>query len=224
MSLPSTLDISIGLDKDFITQYNKLQAEFGTTIANINGFGDGQLSYTDFINNFVSKQISDTTADKSIDSSSNVSHKDVVTLEKEMSKPHLKVLAYNKIYHDMAEKYGFFTANAWLRAEWIGQLYMHDAFSASLKSYCFAYDLKDLAEKGLYFDGDESAESAKHLITFVDFVKEFVSYASNRTSGAVGMPNLIPYMFYFWKKDVDSDYMGIKTSHNEKAYAMQNFQ
>ena len=224
MSLPSTLDISIGLDKDFITQYNKLQAEFGTTIANINGFGDGQLSYTDFINNFVSKQISDTTADKSIDSSSNVSHKDVVTLEKEMSKPHLKVLAYNKIYHDMAEKYGFFTANAWLRAEWIGQLYMHDAFSASLKSYCFAYDLKDLAEEGLYFDGDESAESAKHLITFVDFVKEFVSYASNRTSGAVGMPNLIPYMFYFWKKDVDSDYMGIKTSHNEKAYAMQNFQ
>lgn len=31
-------------------------------------------------------------------------------------------------------------------------------------------------------------------------------------------------MYYFWKKDVDNDYLGIKTSHNEKYYARQNFQ
>ncbi|MBR4589044.1 MAG: hypothetical protein IKO36_00125 [Bacteroidaceae bacterium] len=67
-------------------------------------------------------------------------------------------------------------------------------------------------------------EPAKHLTTFVDFVKEYVSFACNRTSGAVGLPNIIPYMYYFWKKDVDNDYLGIKTSHNEKYYARQNFQ
>ena len=219
----STLGINFDtLDKNFVMQYNKLQEEFGTTIADLNGFEDRQLSYTGFIDNFLTKN--GTTADKSIDSSSNVSHKDVVTLVKEMSKPHLKVLAFNKIYHDIEEKYGFFTANKWLRAEWIGWLYLHDAFSSTLMPYCYAYDLKDLAEKGLYFDGDKSAEPTKHLITFVDFVKEFVAFASNRTSGAVGMPNLIPYMFYFWKKDVEEDYLGIRTSHNEKKYAMQNFQ
>ena len=141
-----------------------------------------------------------------------------------MPKPHSKLLAFNKIYYEINKKFGFKTANDWLRMEWIGDLYMHDAPSSTFRSYCFAYDLKDLAEKGLYFIDGQNAEPAKHLTTFVDFVKEFVSFACNRTSGAVGLPNIIPYMYYFWKKDVDNDYLGIKTTHNEKYYARQNFQ
>ena len=214
------MNISIRLNKNFTTQYNKLQEEFGTDIARINGFDDGQLSYTDFIDNFVDEV---TVADASIDGNSNVSHKDIVTLEKEMPKPHEKLLAFNKIYYEIQKKYGFQMANEWLREEWIGDLYMHDANTTSFKHYCFAYDLKDLAEKGLYFIEGRNAEPAKHLITFVDFVKEFVSYASNRSSGAVGLPNLIPYMYYFWKKDVDNHYLGI-TEVNAKDYAKQNFQ
>lgn len=212
--------INIRLNKNFTTQYNKLQEEFGTDIARINGFDDGQLSYTDFIDNFVDEK---TVADASIDGNSNVSHKDIVTLEKEMPKPHEKLLAFNKIYYEIQKKYGFKAANEWLRAEWVGELYMHDANTTSFKHYCFAYDLKDLAEKGLYFIDGRNAKPAKHLITFVDFVKEFVSYASNRSSGAVGLPNLIPYMYYFWKKDVDNGYLGI-TENNAKDYAKQNFQ
>lgn len=214
------MNISIRLNKNFTTQYNKLQEEFGTDIARINGFDDGQLSYTDFIDNFVDEE---TVADASIDGNSNVAHKDIVTLEKEMPKPHEKLLAFNKIYYEIQKKFGFQAANAWLRAEWMGQLYMHDANTTSFKHYCFAYDLKDLAEKGLYFIEGRNAKPAKHLITFVDFVKEFVSYASNRSSGAVGLPNLIPYMYYFWKKDVDNHYLGI-TEKNAKDYARQNFQ
>lgn len=211
------MDINIQLLKNFTTQYNKLQAEFGTDIAHINGFDDDQLSYTDFIDNFIDK---DTVADSSIDGNSNVGHKDIVTLEREMSKPHAKLLAFNKIYREIHKKFGFRAANTWLRKEWIGELYMHDAPSSTFRSYCFAYDLKDLAEKGLYFIDGQNAQPAQHLITFVDFIKEFVSYASNRTSGAVGLPNLLPYMFYFWKKDVDSNYI-IK---DPEYYAKQNFQ
>ena len=214
------MNINIRLNKNFTTQYNKLQEEFGTDIARINGFDDGQLSYTDFIDNFVDET---TVADASIDGNSNVSHKDIVTLEKEMPKPHEKLLAFNKIYYEIQKKFGFQAANEWLREEWIGDLYMHDANTTSFKHYCFAYDLKDLAEKGLYFIEGRNAEPAKHLITFIDFVKEFVSYASNRSSGAVGLPNLIPYMYYFWKKDVDNHYLGI-TEVNAKEYAKQNFQ
>lgn len=214
------MNINIRLNKNFTTQYNKLQEEFGTDIARINGFDDGQLSYTDFFDNFVDE---DTVADASIDGNSNVSHKDIVTLEKEMPKPHEKLLAFNKIYYEIQKKYGFYNANKWLRAEWMGQLYMHDANTATFKHYCFAYDLKDLAEKGLYFIEGRNAKPAKHLNTFVDFVKEFVSYASNRSSGAVGLPNLLPYMFYFWKKDVDNKYLGL-TEEYAMDYAKQNFQ
>lgn len=215
------MEINVRLDRNFTVQYNKLQNEYGPEIAAINGFSDRQLSYTDFIDNFVDK---DTVADASVDGNSNVSHKDIVTLEKEMPKPHEKLLAFNKIYYELNKKFGKQVADRWLENEWVGRLYMHDANTATFKSYCFAYDLKDLAEKGLYFIEGRNAKPAEHLITFVDFVKEFVSYAANRTSGACGLPNLIPYMYYFWKKDVDSDYLGIKTSHNEKYYATQAFQ
>lgn len=211
------MNINIRLNKNFTAQYNKLQEEFGTDIAKINGFDDGQLSYTDFIDNFVDE---DTVADASIDGNSNVSHKDIVTLEKEMPKPHEKVLAFNKIYYEIQKKYGFQAANEWLRGEWIGELYMHDANTTTFKHYCFAYDLKDLAEKGLYFIEGRNAKPAKHLVTFVDFVKEFISYACNRSSGAVGLPNLIPYMFYFWNKDVKEGYV----LRDEEYYAKQAFQ
>ena len=138
--------INIRLNKNFTTQYNKLQEEFGTDIARINGFDDGQLSYTDFIDNFVDE---DTVADASIDGNSNVSHKDIVTLEKEMPKPHEKVLAFNKIYYEIQKKYGFQAANEWLRSEWIGELYMHDANTSTFKHYCFRKDTKILTKEGI---------------------------------------------------------------------------
>ena len=216
------MQINIKLNKNFTTQYNKLQAEYGEEIARLNGFGDEQLSYSDFIDNFIDEKV---VANSSIDGNSNVGRKDIVTLLSEMNKPHRKVLAYNKIYYEIQKKYGFKVANEWLRLDWEGKLYMHDADTSTFKSYCFAYDLKDLAEKGLYFIGGTfNPQPPKHLTTFVDFVKEFISYASNRTSGAVGLPNLIPYMYYFWKKDIDEDYLGLKTSGCEEKYARQNFQ
>lgn len=215
------MEKQIKLDRNFTTQFNRMLNDYGTEMAKINGLSEEQLSLTEFIDNFID---TDTVADASIDGNSNVSHKDIVTLLYEMSKPDQKLLAFNKIYYELNKQFCFKDANDWLKAEWVGNLYMHDANTATFKSYCFAYDLKDLAEKGLYFQDDLNAQPAKHLITFVDFVKEFVSYACNRTSGAVGLPNIIPYMFYFWKKDVESDYLGIRTSHQERYYADQNFQ
>lgn len=197
------MEINIKLDKNFTTQYNKLVNEYGTEMAKLNGFSDEQLSYTDFIDNFIDTE---TVADASIDGNANVGQKDIVTLMNEMPKPHQKLLAINKIYHELNKEYGFKTANEWLKAEWDGHLYLHDANTTSFVHYCFAYDLKDLAEKGLYFIDHFNSEPPKHLGTFVDFVKEFVSYACNRSSGAVGLPNLIPYMYYFWDRDVKNNY------------------
>jgi anaerobic ribonucleoside-triphosphate reductase len=211
------LNINIRLSKNFTTAYNKMQETYGEEIAKINGFSDGQLSYTDFIDNFVDNE---TVADASIDGNANVGQKDIVTLINEMPKPHQKLLAFNKIYHEINKKYGFKVANDWLRAEWDGHLYMHDANTTSFVHYCFAYDLKDLAEKGLFFIDNFNAEPPQHLETFVDFVKEFVSWACNRSSGAVGLPNLIPYMYYFWKKDCEKGYYTI----SPEVYAEQQIQ
>jgi len=211
------MNINIRLSKNFTTAYNKMQEAYGEEIARINGFSDGLLSYTDFIDNFVDTE---TVADASVDGNANVGQKDIVTLINEMPKPHQKLLAFNKIYHEINKKYGFKVANDWLRAEWDGHLYMHDANTTSFVHYCFAYDLKDLAEKGLFFIENFNAEPPQHLETFVDFVKEFVSWACNRSSGAVGLPNLIPYMYYFWNRDCEKGYYTV----SPEKYAEQQIQ
>lgn len=177
--------INIRLDKNFTTAFNRLRNKYGKEIARLNGFADSQLSYTDFIDNFVDTE---TVADASVDGNANVGHKDIVTLLNEMPKPHRKLLAYNKIYYEINKKYGFQTANQWIEKEWTKALYMHDADTSSFKSYCYAYDLKELAEKGLFFLENFNSEPPKHLGTFIDFVKEFVSYVSNRTSGGHTRP------------------------------------
>ena len=53
-----------------------------------------------------------------------------------------------------------------------------------LSHNCFAYSLKQLVEKGLYWIKTFNNQPPKHLCTFTDFVGEFISYNCNRTSGA----------------------------------------
>lgn len=211
------MNINIKLDRNFTTCFNKLLDEYGTEMAELNGFGEKQLSYTDFIDNFVDKQ---TVADASIDGNANVGHKDIVSLENEMSKPHSKLLAFNKIYYELNKKYGFQTANEWLRGEWTGEFYLHDSSSTTYKPYCFAYDIEQLVNRGLFFIDGFNAQPPKHLTTYTDFVVEFISWCCNRSSGAVGLPSFLIYSYYFWKQDCNNGYI-VKTP---EYYRDQEFQ
>lgn len=211
------LDISIKLDKSFTGVFNRLKNSYGKRFAELNGFADEQLSYTDFIDNFVDKQ---TVADASIDGNANVGQKDIVTLLNEMNKPHMKLLAFNKIFYELSKKYGYGTASEWLENEWDGHFYLHDAFSSTTLPYCFAYDIEKLVNEGLFFIENFNNEPPKHLVTFTDFVGEFVSWACNRSSGAVGLPSFLVYSFYFWKKDCESGYF----TDTPERYRDQEFQ
>ena len=211
------MNINVKLNKNFTTTLNRLVAKYGDEFSQLNGISEEQLNFTDFIDNFIDTE---TVADASVDGNANVGHKDVVTLMKEMSKPHQKLLALNKIYYEMNKKYGFKIASEWLENEWNKALYMHDCNTATFIPYCYAYDLKRLAEEGLFFLENFNAEPPKHLTTFVDFVKEFINYNSNHTSGACGLPNLIPYMYYFWSRDKENGYY----TKDPITYAKQNIQ
>lgn len=211
------MNINIRLDRNFTIQYNALQEKYGEAFAKLNGFANSQLSYTDFIDNFID---ADAVADASVDGNSNVSNSDMRTLMNEMPKPHRKLLAFSKIYHEINKLFSKKDADDWLENEWTKALYMHDGDTSSFLHYCFAYDLKDLAERGLFFLDNFNAEPPKHLSTFVDFVKEYISFASNRSSGAVGLPNLIPYMYYFWREDCKNGY----ATKSDDYYARQQIQ
>lgn len=138
------MEISINLDNDFELELKKLEAKYGEEITKINGFSSDQLDYTSFIDNFVD---SDNVANATIDPNANANSKDVRGLLDEMNKPHSKLLSFNKIYYEIKKKYGKKVANKWLEDEFSGALYMHDAPSSSFYSYCYAYELQNLAEK-----------------------------------------------------------------------------
>ncbi len=211
------MDIQIKLDRNFTTTFNKLRSTYGDALAKLNGFSNEQLSYTDFIDNFVDHS---TVADASIDGNANVAHKDIVSMENEMSKPHSKLLGFNKIFYEIQKKYGFTTAVDWLTNEWDGHFYLHDAYNTTYKPYCFAYDIEELVNKGLFFIEGFNAQPPKHLVTYTDFVIEFISWCCNRTSGAVGIPSFLVYSYYFWKKDVSEGYFTISPEY----YRDQEFQ
>lgn len=177
--------------------------KYGEDFIKLQGLNDEKLSFTDFIDAFVD---SDNVANASIDGNSNVNQKDIVTLLSEMAKPHQKLLAFNKIYYECQKKYGFKFANQAMEELWNYGIYLHDFNTSTFFDYCFAADLKPIVEKGLFFVEGYHAEPPQHLDTFVHFIMKWVEYMSRRQSGAVGMPNLIPYMFYFWNKDVKNDH------------------
>jgi len=174
------MKINIKLDPDFSYEFTKLKAKYGEDIAKLNGLADSQLDYTDFIDNFIDTKV---VADASVDANANVTQKSVVTLLNEMGKPHQKLLSFNKIFYELKKKYGLEVAKQWLEDEWIGRTYLHDSHHASFLHYCWASSLQDLAEKGLFFIDNFNAEPPRHLGTFVDFVKEFISFCANSSSG-----------------------------------------
>ena len=197
------MNINIKTKKNFQTQFNKMAEKYGEEFLKLQGLDDEKLSLTDFIDGFID---SDNVANASVDANANIAQKDIVTLLSEMSKPHQKLLAFNKLYYELNKKYGYKTANEAMEAMWNYALYMHDFNTTTFYHYCFAYDIKDIVEKGLFFIDNYNAEPAKHLDSFIQILMEAVAWCSRRQSGAVGLPNLIPYLYYFWSRDVAKGY------------------
>jgi ribonucleoside-triphosphate reductase len=210
------LDIRIKTDKNFTTTLNKLIEKYGEDFEILNGFHDSQMNFSDFIDNFVDKNVADVT----IDANANASHKDIRSLLSEKGKSHDKLFAFNKLFYEMNKKYGLKDAREWLECEYNGAYYMHDAPTSTFLAYCFAYDLSRLAKEGLFFLDNYNNEPPQHLTTFIDDVIEFISYFSNRSSGAVGIPNVLIWTYYFWKKDCETGYY-IKSP---EYYLKQTFQ
>lgn len=210
-------NIGVELDADFVDEIEQLKAKYGTKMAELNGFADYQMNYTGFIDNFIDKNA----ADASIDGNANVHGKDIVVLENEMAKPHMKLLSLNKLFYEMKKKWGLKDAQDWLEKEWDGHLYLHDAFNSTFVGYCWAGDVERVAREGLFFF-DNGSHAPQHLTTFTDFLCETVSYAENRSAGAFGMPSALVWMFYFWRKDCKEGYF-IKDADYYRDQEFQRF-
>lgn len=191
------------MNKDFEKAFQTVDDKYGEDLELLNGFHDSHLNFSDFIDGFVDKNVADAT----IDGNANASHKDIRSMINEKGKSEDKLFAFNKIFYEMKKKYGLRTAKEWLETEYNGGFYLHDAPSSTYIPYCYAYDLSRLAKEGLFFIDNYNNQRPKHLTTFFDDVIEFVSFMSNRSSGACGLPNILIWSFYFWKKDCETGFV-----------------
>ena len=196
------MNIPIKVNKDFEKSITSLTEKYGEDFEYLNGFHESQLNFSDFIDGFVDKNVADVT----IDANANASNKDIRSLLAEKGKSHDKIFAFNKIFYELKKKYNLRTAKEWLEDEYNGAFYLHDACTSTYLPYCYAYDLTRLAKEGLFFLKHYNNQAPKHLTTFIDDVIEYISYMSNRSSGAVGIPNVLIWTFYFWKKDCENGY------------------
>lgn len=211
------MKMQFDLNPDFERQLNRMAEDYGEDFELLNGLHKSQLNFSDFVDGFIEKNV----ADASIDGNANAHHKDVRTMLNESGKPEHKLFSFQKIFHDMKKLYGLRTAKDWLTQEWTGGFYLHNSHTASYMPYCYAYDLTRLATEGLFFISQNyNNEPPKHLTTFLDDLIEYISFMANRSSGAVGIPNVLLWTTYFFKKDVDDEYY-IK---NPDYYIRQCFQ
>lgn len=194
------MNTEVKMNRDFEISLENLKREYGEDFEILNGIHSSQTNYSDFIDGFIDKNVADVT----IDANANASNKDIRSLLSEKDKSHDKLFAFNKIFYEMKKEYGLRTAREWLRAEYNGSFYLHDAPSSTYMPYCYAYDLTRLATEGLFFLKHYNNQPPKHLTTYLDDVIEFISYMSNRSSGACGIPNVLVWTFYFWKKDCET--------------------
>lgn len=211
------MDITLKLTKDFERCLEDLKKKYGEDFEYINGVHPSQLDFSEFLEKFVAN---DTMADTTIDPNANASHKDIRSFMTEKGKSEDKLFALNKIFLEIKKKWGLRTAKQWLEQEFSKGLYLNDSSTASYFPYCWANDFTRLATEGLFFLNGYNAQPPKHLTTYFDDVIEFVSFLSNRQSGAVGMPNVLIWAYYFWKHDVENGYY----LKDPDTYLRQNFQ
>ena len=211
------MDITLKLNKDFERCLEDLKKKYGEDFEYLNGLHPSQLDFSEFLDKFVEQ---DTMADVTIDPNANASHKDIRSFMTEKGKSEDKLFGLNKIFLEIKKKWGLRTAKQWLEQEFSKGLYLNDSATASYFPYCWANDFTKLATEGLFFLNKYNHQPPKHLTTYFDDVIEFVSFLSNRQSGAVGMPNVLIWAWYFWKRDVENGYY----LKDPETYLRQNFQ
>ncbi|MGQ9856538.1 MAG: anaerobic ribonucleoside-triphosphate reductase [Fervidobacterium sp.] len=199
-------------ENDFVEEISQVPEVF----LDLEGI-DWQLDIVKFTEHFFNNGILNST----IDANANVRSTNVYTYFNEVVKPWSKLYSLYYIYQRMKTLFGEEDARKFLRYELYGDVYLHDAHHSAFEPYCYAYSLRPIVEKGLFFIDSIKSVPAKHLSSYIQHVIQFVMFASNQQSGAVGLPDFFVWLAYYYRKDIES---GIIPKGQEKEYLYQMFQ
>ena len=177
----------------------EIERKYGFELFNISGIGK-QLDVNQFAKDFFGRKTN--TADVSVDSNSNVGLKNTVIFDQELSKPLKLIYSYYRMWKGLKKKYGLEYANAAVRKQITGEIYVNDfhGFASNLY-YCYNYSTLDTAHKGIPKGIDaEMSRPTRYLNTFMEHLQLFCIHAGSSSLGAVGLADLLLTMAAYAKR------------------------
>lgn len=157
--------------------------------------------YVGFINRY--KKAANASTGSEVDSNANVEHKNITTLQGELSKK--DVIGTNRLLmiSKLTEMYGEDIANEYIRQLDSHEIYKHD--ETSILPYCVSITMYPYLFEGLKPIGGIST-APKHLDSFCGSFINLVFAIASQFAGAVSTPEFLTYFDYFMRKEYGDDY------------------
>jgi len=144
-------------------------------------------------------------ADGSIlDANANVSHKNIATLEAEITKDFLLDINRSLVKQKISQLFDENLAFEYERQITEHEIYVHD--ETSLKPYCTSITMYPFLLDGLTNLGGES-KAPKHLESFCGSFVNLVFAISSQFAGAIATVEFLTYFDYFAKKEYGEAYL-----------------
>lgn len=140
-------------------------------------------------------------SDVSVDANANVEDSSVIAYEAEVPKPLFRVNAYYLLYKYAKKLFGEGIAKDLCMQQFTKDIYINDFHKFAVCPYCFNFSCLDVVYSGLPFVKKIKSEPPKHLMSFVNQMIQFVTYASNSVAGAVGLADFLICLSYFYDKE-----------------------
>lgn len=192
--------LSYSYSDDFKEVFKKFQNHgHAKELFDLDGISSDYLDINAFSKRFFSKK-GVATADISVDSNSNVDSVDVLQYNTEITKPLLRLNSYFLLYKYTKQLYLDDVAEKVIRAQFLKEVYINDFHTFGIVPYCFNYSCMDIVMAGLPFVNRIKSNPPKHLSSFMGQLVQFVIYASNSSSGAVGLADLLICASWFIEK------------------------
>ena len=205
--MADALSLTQSFHPAFAALLKKLRTTYPAELFTLTGIAPEQLDINAMSREFfrMSNRKGSATADHSIDPNANVSGRDVITFNYEVSKPYMKLNSLYNLWLALCEQFTRDDANAAIEAEIRGTLYINDSWDIG-RPYCFNYSMYDIALEGLKMGGRLNIVPARGLFTFLRHVEQFTVYAANSTLGATGLADLLIVVSRYVDDILDTGY------------------
>lgn len=156
--------------------------------------------------NFIGQYVHATNAadGSKMDANANVTHKNIATLEAELTKDYVIQINRAQIEGKIGELFSDELAQEYIRQIEAHEIYVHD--ETSLKPYCASISLYPFLLDGLTKLGGES-KAPKHLASFCGSFINLVFAISAQFAGAIATVEFLTYFDYFARQEFGDDYL-----------------